>query len=548
MKTTTICVGSVCATLLAVLLSACGGGGGTPPGTSAVVGSLRAPVGASVTLRNNGGDALALTEPAVPTSTDRYNTLDFSFATALATGAAYAVTIASQPADQSCSVYKGAAGTVPIAAGALKVGCEFLHDHVSRSSNDSVLGTYFESTAPAVGGDAVYGEGRFVAFVSSTVGLGGSTGGRRQIYWRDRRTGETRLISSDATGTEGNGDSFAPAISADGLTVAFESYATNLVAADTNGVRDVFVWSFNAASPGVTRASVGTAGVQANGESYAATLSGNGKVVAFASSASNLTDGVTGNSTVNVVRRDLTAGSNVLVTRGSVGAGTGIGVGGSMPALSEDGNRLAFWSFSAQLVAGDGNGLWDIFVYQHDTSALTRVSLAAGGGERNQGNDSTSRVVAPAISGNGRYVAYATTATNVVAGDTNAAQDVFVVDLDGGLTVQRASVATSGTQGNGDSPVGQGERPALSADGTWIAFTSAASNLGAPANNVILHNLLTGETRAASSGSNGVGVPALSRSAAYVVFGSPDRLDGRFASSGLFATFTGLARAWWWID
>jgi Tol biopolymer transport system component len=521
---------------------------GNPPGV--LTGEFRAPVATAATLRNNGGDDLALTMPAVPNSNDRYNAMPFAFATALADGAAYAVTVASAPANQTCAVYKGASGTMPVSTGALKAGCEFTHDLVSRSSDDAVQGTYFDSSAPAIGGDDVWGEGRFVAFVSSAAGMGGATGSRRQIFWRDRLTGETRLVSTNSHGVEGNADSYAPAISADGLTVAFESYANNLVDDDTNGVRDVFVWSAagGVLATGVRRVSVGPAGAQADGESLAPTLSGDGSVVGFATSASNLTGGVTSNSIVNVVRRDLATGVNTLVSQGRVGAWVGKGVGGSMPALSEDGNRLAFQSSSALLDPDDDNGLWDIFVYQHDNGSLRRVSLTETGGERNQGTESSSLVVAPAISGNGRYVAYTTTATNVVAGDGNGVQDVFVVDLDAGLAVHRASVSTDGVPANGASPAGQGERVAMSYDGTWVAFTTAASNLGVPSFNVVLHNNLTGQTLPVSNNATSVGPPSLSRHAAYVAYGSATPQDARFGGSGLFARFTNLARAWWWLD
>jgi len=439
-----------------------------------------------------------------------------------------------------------------VGADALRVGCEYTYDHVSRSTNDAVLGTYFESSAPVIGGSSTavgatadgYGEGRFVAFVSSAAGMGGATNAHRQVFWRDRLTGQTLLVSASAAATEGNADSFAPAISADGLTVAFESYASNLVAGDTNGVRDVFVWSAQNPGAGATRVSVGASGIEANAESYEPTLSGDGRVVAFSSGASNLTAGVAGTSTINVIRRDLIAGANTLISANAAGTG----VGGSRPALSEDGKRLAFYSFASTLVAGDANGLWDIFVHDATSGVNTRVSLTSSGGERNQGTESASRVVAPTISGDGRYVAFATTATNMVAGDTNGAQDVFVVDTQNG-SVMRASVDGAGVQGNADSPIGQGERVALSSDGHWVAFNTSASNLGTPASNVVMRNWVTGETRIVSSQSgSSVGSVSMSRTGAYVAFGSGSALDGRFSSSGLFARFTGLARAWWWVD
>jgi len=217
--------------------------------------------------------------------------------------------------------------------------------------------------------------------------------------------------------------------------------------------------------------------------------------------------------------------------------------------LSEDGRRLAFHSFAADLVVGDGNGLWDIFVLDATTGGLQRVSLTAGGGERNQGTESASRVVAPALSGDGRWVAFATTASNMVAGDTNGLQDVFVVNIATGA-VSRASTTASGVQGDGDSPIGQGERPSLSYDGGLVAFSTAAGNLGTSPGNVLARNLGNGALLALSSQSGGaVGAPVSSRTGAYVVFGASTGLDARYpGSSGLFSRFTGLQRAWWWID
>jgi Tol biopolymer transport system component len=349
---------------------------------------------------------------------------------------------------------------------------------------------------------------------------------------------------------EGDGDSFAPAISADGLTVAFDSVATNLVAGDTNALSDVFVWDAQAQgqpSPaGVTRASVGVGGAQADGASVEPTLSGDGQLIAFSTNASNLTSPVlaSGTTTSNVMLRDLVAGSNRLVSADA----DGIGRGGAKPMLSEDGARLVFWSFSDQLVGGDTNGLWDIFVFDRASGINTRISLTSGGAERNQGSEATSRVVAPAISGNGRFVSYATTASNVVANDSNGAQDVFVVDLQNGA-VTRASVSTTAVQGNADSPVGQGERAPLSYDGSWVAFSTLAGNLGGAVNNVLMHNLVTGETRVVSNQlTSSVGPPALSRDGGYVVFGAGDQLDSRFGSTGLFAHYTNIARSFWWLD
>jgi len=538
------------ALVVAIGLSACGGGGGggsapaAPPTTNALVGTLRGPVGANVVLQNNGADNTSVTVSSAPSSL--YNETAFAFTTEPASGAAYSVSLLSKSANQTCSVYKGATSTMPVTATSVRVGCEHTYELFSRSTDSSVLsyGTYNEGAA--IGGNATTGEGRYVAFVSYMPGLAsGNTGVYRQIFWRDRQTGQTLLVSANAGGTEGNGDSQAPAISADGQKVAFASYATNLVASDTNAVRDVFIWSASAPTAGAQLVSKSTAGVQGDAASYEPTLSGDGSVVAFSTEATNLTGSVITTGNINVVRRDLINNNNTLVStaKGTSGGGD---FSSRRPSLSEDGLRVAFWSYASDLVAGDGNGMWDIFVYSHTADTRTRISLTSTGGERNQGNDSISGLVTPTISGNGRYVAYSTTATNVVPTDTNSFKDVFVVDTQT-MAVVRASTTSEGVQGNADSPIDDGEPVAISYDGLWVAFSTNATNLGPDPDNVVMHNISTGETRVVAAGS--ASYVAMSRGAAYVTFGpGVQNLDPRFNSSGLFARFTGVGHAWWWID
>jgi hypothetical protein len=541
--------------MVSIGLSACGGGGGdsespsgTPSTTNALVGTVRGPVGAQVVLQNNGADSTSVTVSSATSSL--YNETSFAFPTEPASGAAYSVSLSSALASQTCSVYKGATGTIPVTATSVRVGCEHTYDLLSRSTDDNVLsyGTYNDGVV--IGGNATTGEGRYVAFVSYAPNLAsGNTSNYYQVFWRDRQTGQTLLVSANSSGFQGNGSSVAPAISADGQKVAFESYATNLAGTDANGtVRDVYIWSASAPTAGVQLVSESTAGVQGNAESFEPTISGDGSVVAFSTYASNLTASVINTGNSNVVRRDLPNNINTLVSDATSGTGVGGNFGSLRPSLSEDGTRLAFWSYASDLVAGDTNGLWDIFVYDSTAGTKTLVSYTNGGGVRDQGSESASRIVTPTISGNGRYVAYSTTATNVVSGDTGGFQDVFVVDTQT-QNVVRASVTTAGVPGNADSPIEQGEGVALSYDGAWVAFNTDATNLGTPADNVVMHNISTGETRVVTSQSGSwVSYVALSRGAAYVAFGTGNLFDSRFASSGLFARFTGVGRAWWWID
>ncbi len=401
-------------------------------------------------------------------------------------------------------------------------------DLVSRSSDDKILGTFYETFTPVIGGIGA-DEGRYVAFVSYTKGLGGGSGKYRQVYWRDRKTGETRLVSQGMNGVEGNQNSHAPAISADGKSVAFESYATNLVPTDTNNARDVFVWNYDRNT--VTAVSENR-GIEANSECFEPTISGDGSLIAFSSSADNLAPGVSGTSTVNVYLRDMRSGAVTLISKNEK---DGKGGGGSRPSISEDGSRIAFYNYFP-LTQEDRNNLWDIYVWQNGMPKLKRVSKTASGGDKDQGDESSSRVVSPAISGNGRYVAFATTATNMVAGDSNKLQDVFVVEIDSGRLV-RASLGESNTQGDGDSPSEQGARIAISNDGNLVVFSTKAKNLGG---NILMKNIVTNQLiKISTDVESTVGEPAMSRNGKAVVFGSNRRLDSRFQSSGVFVFSSG---------
>lgn len=216
------------------------------------------------------------------------------------------------------------------------------------------------------------------------------------------------------------------------------------------------------------------------------------------------------------------------------------GGNGYKGSISFDGSRITFCSASGTLAANDNNNIWDIFLWQRGQPVLKRVSLTHDGKERNGGSESASRQVASALSGDGRFVAFATTASNMVSADNNNFQDVFVVNVDNG-TVSVASFLDGGQPSNGDSPIDQGERVAISYDGTWVAFPTKATNLGVPGSNVILFNRDTGKKHTVSDVQGSyVGRPAISHSGGYVVFGKGTNLDNRYSQSGIFAYFTGL--------
>ena len=499
--------------------------------SSMLSGVFGAPSGSAVIIQYNGKNDLALPAPKISGMTA--GSSSFNFATPLPDSTKYKVTLKKIPAGLTAAVYAGSEGIMPQSTNNLRVGCDYTYDLVTRSSNDGSFSTFYESFDPATGGYAGE-EGRYITYVSSAVGFAGSTGKHRQIFWRDRNTGTTRLISAAPNGDEGNGDSYLPAISGDGKSVAFESYSSNLVPTDKNGLRDIFIW--HSASNKIETVSIGENGMEANAESFEPAVSGDGNLVAFTSTASNISATEKGVSNNNVFLRDLQKNITIMI---SVDPFTQKGGGGSKPSISYEGNRIAFYSHTSTLVSNDNNGIWDIFLWGKNISKLKRVSLTADGKERNQGNESANRIVAPAISGNGQYIAFATTANNMVTVDNNGFQNVFVYDINAGSTVI-ASINASGKPGNADSPIGQGEKIAISFDGKWVAFSTNASNLGVPAANVVMHNMLSGENKPVSAvvGSS-VGRPSISHAGGYVVFGIGGKLDSRYPSSGVFANYTG---------
>jgi len=500
-------------------------------GSSLLNGVYSAPSGSAIILQNNAKNDLTLS--AKKEEGKVYSNNTFSFVTPFPDGTKYKVTLKKAPAGQTCIIYAGIEGTMPQSANTLRIGSDYTYDLLSRSSNDKAFSTFYETFNPAVGGSKGE-EGRYVVFISS-ASFAGSTGKHRQIFWRDRNAGTTKLISASPAGEEGNADSYAPAISGDGKTVAFESYSSNLVQSDKNGFRDVFVWHSNTGKIDVV--SIGAKGTEANAESYEPTVSGDGRYIAFTSMAGNISATEKGVSNNNVYLRDMQADTTIMI---SVDPNTKKGGDGSNPSISYDGNRIAFYSHTATLVSNDNNGLWDIFLWEKNKTPLNRISLTADGKERDQGSESAARIVAPAISGDGQFIAYTTTASNMVPGDNNNSQDVFVYDINANTTTI-ASNSSDGKPGNGDSPIEQGEKIAIAFNGTWVAFSTKASNLGVPASNIVMHNMSTGENKVVSSVvGSGVGRPSISRSGSYVVFGIGGKLDSRFPSSGIFANYTGV--------
>ena len=313
-----------------------------------------------------------------------------------------------------------------------------------------------DSFAPAISGD-----GRYVVFSSSASNLvPGDTNNANDIFLRDRVANTTTRISTGPGGSQPNAGSFAPAISADGNVIAYESDATNLVTGDSNAVRDVFV--YDRTSGTTTRVSVSTSGTEGDAPSGQATLDADGGIVAFSSFADNLIP-VDQNFTADVFVRDRQAGTT---TRVSVYNGGFEADGNSFhPSLSADGRIVAYDSDSFNLAWFDPDEGPDIYVYDRQADVVTPASADDAG---NLGNDSS---MTPSISSDGRFVAYATDATDIVPDDQNGAPDIVLYDLQSGAA-DRLSVGNSGSEPEGDST-----RPSISGDGTLVAYQSTAANL-----------------------------------------------------------------------
>jgi hypothetical protein len=370
-------------------------------------------------------------------------------------------------------------------------------------------------------------DGRFVAFDSIASNLvPGDNNGALDVFLRDRSAGTTTRISISTRGAQGNCDSFISlgGISDDGRYVAYSSCADNLVPHDRNGAFDVFLRDTVAGTTQLI--SVSSTGRQGDGDSFADSISGNGRYVEFTSFTDNLVPGDT-NDTPDVFVRDTLTGSTTRISVASDGTQADCDAFGFSGSSTDDGRYVVFDSCADNLVPVDTNGLTtDVFLRDTVAKTTTLLSVTADGTQGNSdsyavtisGDGSTVaftsnatnlapaananghkadlfvvtlangaiRVVSTnddfhlgnrdsqaskALSDDGRYVVFRSFANNLVKGDTNNASDVFLTDLVNGGTI-RASVSTTGAQGNDLSA-----NATISGDGRFVGFLSFANNL-----------------------------------------------------------------------
>jgi Tol biopolymer transport system component len=335
-----------------------------------------------------------------------------------------------------------------------------------------------------------------VAFAAEASNLvPGDTNDFRDVFVHDRQTGQTSRVSVASDGTQGDWPSgdLGLAMTGDGRFVAFESAATNLVPDDTNSSRDVFVHDRQTGQTArVSVASDGTEGNLGSGQ-FGVSISADGQVVAFPSSARNLVPGDT-NITWDVFVHDR---QTPQTTRVSVASdGTEGDRDSTSPRLSADGRFVAFSSNATNLVPNDTNGWMDVFVHDRQTGQTSRVSVASDDTEGNGRSGHRGLCVSP----NGRFVAFTSEAWNLVPGGSYS-RGAFVHDRQTGQTT-RVGVTSDGTPGTGSC-----DFPSLSADGRFVAFQSASSNLVPNdtngASDVFVHDRQTGQTSRVSVASDG---------------------------------------------
>lgn len=334
-------------------------------------------------------------------------------------------------------------------------------ERISVNSNEVSGNSY--SYSPTLTPDL-----RHVAFSSYATNLvPGDTNGPypagHDVFVRDRLNGTTERVSIGSAGQQGDDASYHSAISADGRYVAFTSFAANLVAGDANGVEDVFVRDRVAGTTELV--SLDSSGAQADGGTYCSSMSADGRYVVIYGSASNLVASDT-NVSVDVFVRDRLSGTTERVSVDSSGVqGDANSDGGK---ISPDGRYVVFRSHASNLVPGDTNGKADVFLRDRSTGTTERLSVASDG---TQADDGSSRVE---LTPDGRFAAFQSEASNLVAGDTNGSSDIFVRDRLLGTT-ERVSLRANGAEASADSGI---QEISISTDGRYVAFDSQARLVG----------------------------------------------------------------------
>jgi Ca2+-binding RTX toxin-like protein len=352
------------------------------------------------------------------------------------------------------------------------------------------------------------------------------------------RLSDLMLVSATAKGDEGNSFSVDPAMSGNGAKIAFRSNATNLVPQDTNRSSDLFVK--DTVTGEVIRANTAANGAQANASvGVSKSLSDDGRKVAFITAATNLVPGDT-NKVDDALVKDLKTGA---IIRASAAAdGTQANRETNDVSLSPDGGKAVLTSLATNLTPGDTNRVFDVFIKDLKTGAMDLVSASAKGVP---GNAASFAAGDRAVSADGTKVLFSSAASNLVPGDTNGRNDIFIKDvITGAITL--VSTAADGTRSNGHAFAG-----GISDDGTKVMFVSDATNLVPDDTNgkgdIFVKDLITGTVVRANTSADGAesrlgdaGPASMSRDGSTIAFQSPDSELVPDGFSGPFTVGAGI--------
>jgi len=366
-------------------------------------------------------------------------------------------------------------------------------------------------------GDSISPDGRFVVFSSDGTSLvTGDGNAKSDVFLRDRLLGTTERVSINSLGQEGNDASDGGSVSADGRYVVFTSLANNLIANDNlAGAVNVFLRDRQSGS--TTLVSQSTAGIQATGDCRYPMITPDGRYVVFSSFAINLLSVQDNNNTWDIIVRDLQNGTTVLVTLDYQGFQTT--AQSLWGAISDNGRYVLFQSFAPFVVPNDNNNAPDVFVRDLVNGTNECVSVTPGGSVGNFGSGEFYDRIAGAISADGRYVVFDSSATDLVSGMSSGG--LLLRDRQTGVT-EMVSISTSGG-GPNDVTV----YPTLSQEGRFVSFYSAATNLVATAGlaeDCFVRDRQLGTTERVSLttsgglGNNTSGPPVMSRDGRYVLF------------------------------